>query len=1072
MSLDNLRQLSLDLKTKRWPDQSKYPLNQDKFITVEKEVLKDLSFSPEYLIVTGFTSLSYIIDLYFRLNDLSTKKLRIVLGFDPVVRSRKKWPNRSFSLDIKNYWLEKGISPLKSGGVIHLIELIKSGKVEFRCSEKIHAKIYVGSSNALLGSSNFSINGLLKQKEANIRVDNTLDDEYQRQQYKDIKLIAENFYEESEDYQTKIIELLEQLLKLAEWPEALARAISELLDDNWLDKYPGILPTLESIDLWPTQVMAIGQALNIVENQGSVLIADPTGSGKTKLVTSILLALINQRWSVGRGYKTNSLIICPPSVIDNWSGEFERLRFSQQSPISNGILSYENSRKHEIAMRKIRNGNILVIDEAHNYLSRKSNRSHSIESSLADCILLVTATPINKKAEDLLRLIELLDIDNLNDQELEQYKRLRKSKGVKRIEEFDELKKYITKFTVRRTKKQLNEYVKVKPEKYKSKIGKLCKYPQHICSTYETKESAEDKKIAVKIQEEASSLLGLINLRKLTFPKYEKTPDLERQQTLVSNRLITAKALSKYHILAKLRSSKVALVEHIEGTNSACEHFAFQHTKSVTGNIIESLNNFRNSLPNTKIFKPQTIPDYLLDLKLYQSKIDIEINIYRRISNLAKSISDRRENAKIDKIKELFKKHPLILAFDSTPLTLNYLDHLIKQREEKFKTLVVSGASNNNKDVAKEYFGLGSTNKDIVGLCSDAMSEGVNLQQASAIILLDMPSVLRIAEQRIGRIDRMDSPFDSICAYWPNDSNEFALKTDRKLVKIRYVADQLIGSNLDLPEELLGKHLEEVIKTEEMIEMYKSNEKEAVLEDGIFDAFQPVRELFVGDRSIISERDYIELAGVSATVRCKVSVVQSEINFGFFAFKSTDRFSSKWVFVDSEYKIHDDLRAICDRLRNVLVHVENSKWDESAVNQMTECINLIEKNEINLLSNKKKRAYKLLTELLVHYKKNELDENRRALILLLHNELNHHNVSEEILELNHLLDTWIEIIQPDLAALRAKNRSPKVISDLRAVLKKHPVKTKDLERLVNSVEYTERVGSRIAACIIGVKTNS
>lgn len=1064
----DIHQLLLDLKTKNWPDQSKFPLNREKH-TVEDEVIKDLEYSNEYLIITGFTSLSYLIDLYSKNDYLSNKNLRVVLGFDPVVRTRKKWPRRSFSLDIKNYWLEKGISPLQSGGVIHLIEMIKDCKVEFRCSEKIHAKIYVGESNALLGSSNFSINGLRKQREANIRVENSSENAYQKEQYEDIKLIANNFYKESDEYGDKMVELLEQLLKLSEWPEALARAISELLDDNRLNNYPIILSHIDKIDLWPTQEMAIGQALNIIENQGSALIADPTGSGKTKLVTSILLALINKRWSIGRGYRTNSLTICPPAVIDNWSNEYEKLRFSQQSPLSNGILSYENSKKHEAALTKIRNGNILVIDEAHNYLSRTSNRSHSIERSLADCIVLVTATPINKKAEDLLRLIELLDIDNLNDQELAQYRELRKPKGVKRTEDFEELKKYITKFTVRRTKRQLNKYVDLQPERYKSKFGEPCRYPEHICQTYNTGENKSDREIASKINEQASKLLGLINLRKLTFPKYEKSPDLERQETLVSNRLITAKALAKHHVLAKLRSSKVALVEHIEGTNPSCEYFNFQHSKSVTGNIVGSLVKYRDSLPNTRVFSPEILPDYLLDINLYQSKIDAEIKIYQRISELAKSLSNRREDSKINEIKKLFNKHSLILAFDSTPLTLHYLEHLMKERGEKFKSLVVSGANNKNKELAKEYFGLGSEHEGILGLCSDAMSEGVNLQQASAIILLDMPSVLRIAEQRIGRIDRMDSPFDSIYAYWPNDSEEFALKTDKKLVSISFIADQLIGSNLDLPEELLGRHLEETINAKEMIQMYKQNEKEELLKDGIFDAFQPVRELYQGIDPIISEENYNEFLGVSATVRCKVSVVQSGLSFGFFAFKSTDKFSSKWVFVDLDYNVYDDLQTICQKLRSSLATVSSGKWDELAVQQMENCIEAIENEEVNLLSNKKNRAYALLKELLTFYKKKEVDDYRRELISLLAKELGKPQVGEDRLELNYFLETWIEIIQPYLSDLRAKNRVPKVISDLRSYFKKHPIKTKDLERLVSSIEYTERIGNRIAACIIGVK---
>lgn len=61
------------------------------------------------------------------------------------------------------------------------------------------------------------------------------------------------------------------------------------------------------------------------------------------------------------------------------------------------------------------------------------------------------------------------------------------------------------------------------------------------------------------------------------------------------------------------------------------------------------------------------------------------------------------------------------------------------------------------------------------------MSEGLNLQQASAVVLLDMPSVIRIAEQRVGRVDRMNSPHEEIEVWWPDDSDAFSLKTDKKV---------------------------------------------------------------------------------------------------------------------------------------------------------------------------------------------------------------------------------------------------------------------------------------------------
>lgn len=71
------------------------------------------------------------------------------------------------------------------------------------------------------------------------------------------------------------------------------------------------------------------------------------------------------------------------------------------------------------------------------------------------------------------------------------------------------------------------------------------------------------------------------------------------------------------------------------------------------------------------------------------------------------------------------------------------------------------------------------------------------------MVHLDMPSVVRYAEQRVGRIDRMDSPHDTIECWWPLDAPAFALKADEKFVARIEEAESLLGGNLQLPQEML-----------------------------------------------------------------------------------------------------------------------------------------------------------------------------------------------------------------------------------------------------------------------------
>jgi superfamily II DNA/RNA helicase len=81
--------------------------------------------------------------------------------------------------------------------------------------------------------------------------------------------------------------------------------------------------------------------------------------------------------------------------------------------------------------------------------------------------------------------------------------------------------------------------------------------------------------------------------------------------------------------------------------------------------------------------------------------------------------------------------------------------------QELIRTHGVGGNKQANEKL-QERLNPATGSGHIIALCSDAMSEGVNLQRASAMLHLDMPSVVRYAEQRVGRIDRMDSPHDQI----------------------------------------------------------------------------------------------------------------------------------------------------------------------------------------------------------------------------------------------------------------------------------------------------------------------
>lgn len=131
---------SLDL-----PNQDQFPLNI-KLLghTVREILLKDLRDSNNYFIITGFTSLSNLIEVFGAHDHPTLDKLRILIGYEPDERVGRNLPHYSLPTEIKNYWLRQNVSIRLCGPILNIIGKIEEGKFEFRIgvflpSEEIHS---------------------------------------------------------------------------------------------------------------------------------------------------------------------------------------------------------------------------------------------------------------------------------------------------------------------------------------------------------------------------------------------------------------------------------------------------------------------------------------------------------------------------------------------------------------------------------------------------------------------------------------------------------------------------------------------------------------------------------------------------------------------------------------------------------------------------------------------------------------------------------------------------------------------------------------------------------------------
>lgn len=1067
----------MDEPPRRWPEQERFPINSklldERFPerrTAGGIIIPDLDRSRSYLIVTGYLSLGNIIDTFARNEHDGDKPVRILLGFEPEVRGRKNWQRHALDQQVVDYWLERGISPFKSGVVVRTLELIARGTLAFKLLDRMHGKLYVGDGHAVLGSSNFSRNGLAEQIEANVRFAAGEEGSEERSRYEGVRELAENYYELGRDFTKEIGQLLDQILKEVDWQEALARAIAEVLEGRWLRDYQAIYGQLESKALWPCQMQGVARGIQILRSQGNLLVADPTGSGKTKMVSTIQLAMLHWLWATGQGERARTQVICPAMVASNWSNEQLDVDLETAAPISMGILQNKEGKKKAMALRRMGRSRILVLDEAHNYLNKDSNRSASLTAQQADHMVLATATPINRRAEDLLRLIELLDPDNLSDAELAEYQVLRATRPlVADPDTLQRLRHFIWKFTLRRTKKEINAQVDLEPAAYTNALGKPCRYPEHVPLTYPTGETEDDSRKAEEIMAWAHGLKGLIYLRRVQKPTDRHLNTKDERLNYLKGRLGAANALACYRLHAALRSSRAALVEHVHGTRAAAKQFDLNETGESTGDMVKKLRSFRSDPPVVAAMFQDLVPKWLSDPVEYAKACDEELATYERIAKEAITISPSRERTKAERIARVVQEHGLVVAFDHTVITLHQIAAYLKEIPDAPTALVATGGRERVREQVKEHFGIGSTSTGMVALCSDSMAEGLNLQQASALVLLDMPSVLRLAEQRIGRIDRLDSPHAKIQVYWPGDGKAFALRADRNLWHSSKLTDKLLGGNLDLPLEIHQRYadMDRIDPQAVSAELEKQAEAEW---EGVNDAFSEVYALKEGPRALLSPQTYTDLKSANATVRCKVSYTRSHAPWAFFALRGTDKRAPRWVFLDQSGEVTTEYEEVCKRLRERLADAQPAPRSETDLEYF---IDLYRNNERLTLPHKKRRALEVAERMLA--KQYKFEKNRQSALqytIMKVHQLFKPAASEDSVDLERFAATWLDLLQPKLDARRKSARSKRQFISI-ADLPTHAVEAyftkQELDLLLESAEITISLEQQIAACIVGVR---
>ena len=314
---------------------------------------------------------------------------------------------------------------------------------------RLHAKLYLfftkpeekyGSPGlAVVGSSNFTEEGLTQNKELNVLLTSREEVLYLNQWFDELWNDAVEFREDL----LKVIDMSGVL------PESPYPKIGEIIDSQTLFKYlvyrwfeGRILNLLKKDILMEFQLVGVVNAADKTNFYNGVILADSVGLGKSFMASAVIEEFLNGKhptW-LPNGKMPAVMLILPPSIIPQWEELLITSEYFLTGTTKKTVrnldnykiyLIYDDSNEKllgkiaflslgifqklkEPELKKIREEyDLFVIDEAHKYRNKNTNRWKNVrilqkkENGFSNKFLLLTATPLNNSINDIFNLIRL-----------------------------------------------------------------------------------------------------------------------------------------------------------------------------------------------------------------------------------------------------------------------------------------------------------------------------------------------------------------------------------------------------------------------------------------------------------------------------------------------------------------------------------------------------------------------------------------------------------------------------------------------------------------------------------------
>jgi len=691
-------------------------------------------------------------------------------------------------------------------GVAKFIEWIKNKKMEIKVypSQNIHAKLYIMTfiegdrdvGRVITGSSNFSQSGLIDNLEFNVELKNRADYEFAltkfNQLWADAVDVSEKYIQtiNTKTWLNQDVTPYELYLKFLY--EYFREELSET-KEIFIKRKPE-----EHLDL-EYQKQAVLNAKRILEEYGGIFISDVVGLGKT-YISAMLAGQIEGK----------TLVIAPPALLNkNNPGSWPNVFLDYWVP-----ADFESIGKlDDILKRDFDKYSNIIIDEAHRF---RTETTISYEKLAIICrgkkVILVTATPYNNSPNDILAQIKLFQpvrkstIPNLSNLEgffknLQQKlkKAGKKSNYVEYLETVKqnakEIREKVLKYLmVRRTRKEIEEYFKEDLAKQNFKFPEV----EDISPLYYELNEKEDEIFNRTIE---------LIAKNFSYARY--TPLLYYKGRVTAMEQQSQRNMGKFMkilFVKRLESSFFAFRNTLQRFINSYEMFTQQFDKGSVYISKKYINKVFELLENEDDEKVEELIN-LGKAEKYSSKDFDEIfrinleNDKKTLYEIKSLWQNIKRDPKLDKFlneiatNNILKKNKLVI-FTESKETAQYLTSNIN---DKFGNIALCFSGSSHEDirdkVIENFDARARYPKDDyrILVSTEVLSEGVNLHRSNVVINYDIPWNPTRMMQRVGRINRVDTKFDSIYTF-----NFFPTKQSNDEIKLKEIAEAKINAFLTL----------------------------------------------------------------------------------------------------------------------------------------------------------------------------------------------------------------------------------------------------------------------------------